>query len=442
VPFLWQVWSQYYELGNDVDATLSWVRDRLEETRLADLIPRIYVLAADGTLEVRGLESDSCSSFHRPSDSHARGVTSILSLDLAGDALEIDHDQVLTNQPLFYASKDTLVISEAANDGWWFWSHREDREWLNVHTFDISTAGQATYLASGRVEGDLHDSFSVDEEGGYLRLATTTRGRGDGSGEEENHVFVLGRQGDHLEIVGHLGDIARGEEIMSARLVGDKGYLVTFRQVDPLFTLDLADPTAPKLVGELKIPGYSSYLHPISNEHVLAVGYAGDEFGITWEQQVSLFDVSDFASPKLATTLPLALEGEWAWSEAIDEHKAFTYWAPRKLLALPQSSSNATWNEEQQAYDHAYLSRLVLIDVDAEAGTLVRRGTVDHSDFYNADPDAYPYGNIDIRRSIFMGDFVYTLSDRAISVNRTDDLTRVDVELLPGASYDDSGWGG
>src|SRR5690606_23102381 len=137
----------------------------------------------------------------------------------------------------------------------------------DLHAFDITTPGQTRYVGSGRVDGVLHNQFSLGEYEGVLRVATTVN-RWNRWWEEDpppstNHVFTLQLKDGELAQLGHLGDLAAGERIFAARFVGERGYLVTFRNIDPLFTIDLSDPKHPRLRGELKVPGFSTYLHPI-----------------------------------------------------------------------------------------------------------------------------------------------------------------------------------
>jgi hypothetical protein len=151
-----------------------------------------------------------------------------------------------------------------------------------------------------------------------------------------------------------------------------------------------------------------------------------------------MFDVGDFANPTLTDSLPLDLGSGWGWSEALWEHKAFTYWAPERLLAVPQSSYQPVGTSPEGWQEYRYLSRLELINVDPTTG-LSRKGAIDHSAYYNADPDHY-WSYVDIRRSIFMGDYVYAISDRAITVHRTSDLGQVTAQPLPGHQPDDLYW--
>lgn len=438
VPGAYDWYWDYDGSDESFDRARSRARQRIAQASLAEIIPQIYERLPDGSLSSHSLSQDACRSFYRPENSNARGFSSIISLDLAREGFHFDADHVLSNWPTLYSSGEYMYIAESANDWWWFWWNEDHPEQLNLHMFDIRTPGESIYLGSGRVEGTLINQFAMDEHEGYLRVATTTnrwaRWWLEDPAVPENHIFVLGLQGRELVEVGHLGGIAENESIFAARMIGDRGYLVTFEQIDPLFTLDLSDPTNPRVVGELELPGFSTYIHPIADDMLLTIGVGGDETGANWRTQISMFDVSDFAQPQVFSQEALVSEDEWGWSEALYEHKAFQYWAPKKLLAIPLSSYSEDGPERW-----TYLSKLELVTVDPDSG-LARYGTIDHSGFYNSDPEHYWWYR-DIRRSIFMGDFVYAISDRGITAHHLDELaTPVAEQALPGYSNDDIYW--
>jgi len=432
-------WSWYYDY--DAPFGLEVARNQaiaaIQAAELGDMVPRIHERLPSGQLVTHALTGNACRGFYRPGKSSGRGFTSLLSLDLFGSSMKYDADHVVSNYSQLYASKDSIYIAEQARDWWWFWWNRSAEDETNIHKFDISTPGRAYYRGSGRIPGVINNQFSMSEDGGLFRVASTTnpwaRWWDQESPPAQNHVFVLEPAGDRLEILGHVGGIAEGERIFAARFLGDKGYLVTFQQTDPLFTIDLSDPTAPKVVGELEIPGFSNYLHPLGDTHLLGIGVGGDASGANWRTQVSLFDVSDFANPTRADALELALPGGWSWSEARWDHKAFQYWGPEKLLAVPVSTY--AYNDID---GYQYLSTLELVSVDEEAG-LASYGSIDHSSFYNSDSDYY-WAYTDIRRSIFMGDFVYAISDRGISVHALAGLPLVTSQPLPGYTGDWYWW--
>jgi len=433
-------WQVLHDVGYDKRAAKKEMRRRIRALTLSDMIPQLFVRTPNGTFTVHGLSQQDCQAFYRPTDSHARGIASILSFDLLGPALQFDADHVVSNWATFYASKDKIVLAEPAHDWWWFWYFQDDPDQLNVHVFDISQPGTSQYTGSGRVLGQLSDQFAIDEHEGAIRLATTTNifrwwwGAADSDTtppEMENHVWVLRPTGSHYLPVGHVGGIALGERITAARFFDDKAFLVTFRQVDPLFTIDLSNPDTPVLVGELKIPGFSTYLHPLGDDRLLTIGVGGDEQGANWRTTISTFDVSDFANPALTAALPIVGEQGWGWSEALNEHKAFQYFAPKRLLAVPQS------NFEYTGTGYRYLSKLEVIDVDPATGALAHKGAIDHSPYYTN--DQY-WSFLQIRRSIFMGDYLYAISDRAITVHRTTDLGQVTAQALPGYTPGDDYW--
>ena len=437
----------WYELlrlsGYNKAWTKNEMRNRIRALTLKDLTPQMYVRGPNGVFTVHGLSQQACSTFYRPTDSHARGLASIISFDLLGAQLKFEADHVVSNWATFYASQDKIVLAEPAHDWWWYWYFDNDPDQLNVHVFDTQTAGKSHYIGSGRVLGQLSDQFAIDEQDGEIRLATTTNifrqwwgWNGDDEDDApppmENHVFVLMPGAAGYTVTGHVGGIALGERITAARFVEDKAFIVTFRQVDPLFTIDLSNPYSPELVGELKIPGFSTYIHPIANNRLLTIGVGGTDAGANGRTTIATFDVANFAMPTLTQSLPIEGEQGWGWSEAQSEHKAFQYFAPKKLLAVPQS----TYTYDGNGY-YRYLSKLELVNVDAETGALSRKGAIDHSSYYAG--NSY-WSYLQIRRSIFMGDYIYAISDKAITVHRLSDLGQVTAQTLPGYSPNDWYW--
>jgi hypothetical protein len=401
----------------------------INATPLADLVPQIFERQGDQII-AHPFTDATCSGFSLADDAVSRGFTSIISLDLLNEHFAFDADHVLSNQPTVYASQDTLILSEPANDWWWYWENENFREATNLHRFDTSVVGQSTYTGSGRIDGTVRNQFSLSEYDGYVRVASTTgqwmRWWLEDPEPPESHIFVLGGQSS-LEVLGHVDGIAPGEQIWSARFVGDKAFVVTFRNIDPLWTIDLSDPVLPKVIGELEIPGVSTYIHPIEGDNLLTIGFDG-----SWNTQVSLFDVSDFASPALDATLPVGRPSgngwTWSWSEATYEHKAFQFWPQLSLLAVPVATYR--WGP----YHYEYYSRLELIQVDGTSGNLSTYGAVDHTAYYDDESQDYWY-NPEVRRSIFMGDFIYAISDRAVTAHDIATLSQRALVKLPGTQY-------
>lgn len=294
-----------------------------------------------------------------------------------------------------------------------------------IHAFDIRDPRTATYVASGEVDGTLLNQFAMSEHDGHLRVATTLPFGADGTSESESAVTVLARDGDRLQSVGHVAGLGRTERIYAVRFLGPVGYVVTFRETDPLYTLDLSDPTAPRVVGELKIPGYSAYLHPIAEGRLLGVGQDATDSGQRLGTQASLFDVSDLAAPERLDQLSL---GETAQSEAEYDHHAFLWWPDADLAVLPVTDWSRAGSGDESA------STAVAVRVDP-AGTLTEAGRVTHP-VADAPPGQprderlmlLPEMTV-IRRSLVVGDLLYTVSDAGVKASTLDTLD--DVAWLP-----------
>ncbi len=234
--------------------------------------------------------------------------------------------------------------------------------------FKFSISGeQIEYVANGTVDGRILNQFSIDEYNNHLRIATTEENLG--ISEESNSLFILDEK---LNEVGKLTGIAKGEEIKSVRFSGETGYVVTFEQTDPLFVIDLKNPEKPKVLGELKIPGFSAYLHPVSENLVLGVGVSGDENGQTDGLKVSLFDVSDKENPKEVDKfeiLPVSdsnNNGCYIDSEAFNTHKALCFDNKNSLVYIPYSVNIYNYNSSER-----FLSVLA-IKIDIENKKLIK----------------------------------------------------------------------
>ena len=333
------------------------------------------------------MSDGECADFVAPSDGFNRGFTSIFTMDLADENFAFEADHIVGNYPQVYSSQDVLIITENAWDWWWFWgADTEMKESTNIHTFDISASGETLYTGSGRVEGQILDQFSLSEYEGVVRVATTVGQWGRWWLEDpepmSSQVVTLGRAvddaGDLILIeLGKLEGIAEGERIWSTRFDGDRVYIVTFMQIDPLWIIDLSDETNPTILGELEVPGVSTYIHPLSKDQILTIGMGPaneDGTGLDWSNvRISLFDVSNTSSPTLADVFSISpvqnrndTAWQWSYSEATYEHKAFQYWAPKGLLAVPISTYRYNnWYAENgdHYWSYQYVSKLALINV-------------------------------------------------------------------------------
>ena len=303
---------------------------------LDDWLPRYSFGSADSST---GSLLTPCGNVHAPSVFSGFGITSVVSVPVDGGFDPSSSTAVTAPGDTVYASTGSLYVAttrwidseEFGRDGDWdedAWIEEWKERRTSVHRFDI-TGAEAAYTSSGEVLGVIHNQFSLSEHAGHLRLVTTVGGPwGDDS---ESWVRVLSTDGDTLAEVGSVGDIGRGEQVQSVRFAGDIGYVVTFRQIDPFYTIDLSDPADPAILGELKIPGFSSYLHPISDDMVLGVGSDADDEGRVTGAKVSLFDVSDLAAPR-EVAVWTAPDG---WNDIGWDHRAFLWWAPEDLAVIP-----------------------------------------------------------------------------------------------------------
>ena len=306
----------------------------IAEMELSDLIPRIYERQNDDVI-THSIANDECASFVAPQDSFSRGVNSIFSFDLTSSDFTFEADHIIGNYPLVYSSADALILAEKSWDSWWFWNSGDADEATNIHMFDISDSGTTEYIASGRVDGTIQNQFSLSEYQGVLRVASTEGQWGrwwlDNPEPMTSNVVTLQPITDTeghttLEQIGIIEGIAPNETIWSARFVEDRAYIVTFENMDPLWTIDLSDPANPTIMGELKIPGVSTYIHPISDTTLLTIGMGPADLetgeGLDWSNvRLSLFDVSDFTNPLETTTLTISpVEDEnnpcWSWSSS------------------------------------------------------------------------------------------------------------------------------
>jgi len=294
----------------------------------------------------------------------------------------------------------------------------QERERTVVHKINIDK-GKISYDTKGEMPGDLLNQFSLDEKDGYLRAATTTRFWSRNTGRiTHNNVVVLD---DDLEIVGSIEKIAPGESIFSARFMGDKLYMVTFERVDPLFVIDLSVPTNPKILGELKIPGFSDYLHPYDENHLIGIGKetAENEWGGVSIKGVklSLFDVTDVNNPKQLDFIEIGERG--TDSEALREHKAFLFDKEKNLLVIPirevvETDSAKPWR--QRTWQGAYVFSLT-----PEKG-FTQRGKISHASVWD---ETYWGSPNAVRRSLYMDDVLYTISQSKIKMNDLVDLDTI-----------------
>ena len=264
------------------------------------------------------------------------------------------------------------------------------------------------------MKGRLLNQFSMDEFDGKFRIATTS-GESFGRGNSSNNLYVLD---EDLEVVGKVEGLASGERIYSTRFIGDRAYMVTFRQIDPLFVIDLSDAENPEVLGYLKVTGYSSYLHPYDENHLIGVGMEANEQGRAQGVKIALFDVSDVANPREIGKYEIT-DGIWSSSDVLYDHKAFLFDKEKELIAMPVSYSG-----QNDYWQGAYVFKINL----AEGISL--KGKIAHE--IEGSAKGYGYGGTDyVRRALFMDDVLYTISNSKIKASALGDLSEIEEVELP-----------
>ena len=297
---------------------------------------------------------------------------------------------------------------------------QEDTRKTIIHKISIDEE-KIDYVAKGTVPGRLLNQFSMDESGDRFRVATTNEIYTQYEGTiRSNAVYVLNEQ---LEIVGELEEIAPDESIFSTRFMGDRLYMVTFQQIDPFFVIDLSSDT-PKILGELKIPGFSNYLHPYDEEHVIGVGRDTKEIENGRVQQlgikVALFNVADVSNPKV--TDEVIIGDSSTHSEALHNHKAFFFDKSRNVLSIPVSgdieSLESSSSAKMFAPEYNRWSGFYVFDLDKSEGFDLK-GTVTHSD------DSSRYYGMNQARTFYIDDVLYTASNDYLKMNSFDELKEI-----------------
>ena len=395
----------------------------------------------------------------------AESFLTIVGISL--DDLEVNKEVILGSGHNVYSSTENLYVTYTS---WpWFYDDEENYQKTIISKFSLDN-GNINYLTTGDVKGRVLNQFSMDEYNGYFRIATTfNEGWGvmprlpvaepvmvrdvvDGDEEiiidndaennpadsqeepipivdpvelmlprTENMVYVLD---EDLEVVGLIDGIAPGERIYSARFMGDKGYIITFVEVDPLFVIDLKDPKNPTILGELKIPGYSSYLHPYSENYLIGIGKEVLEVpedmqtwpGFVWEQgvKISLFDVTDLENPIELYKEVIGDRG--SHTDAINDHKSFFFDKQRDLLIIPvtvrehNEPPENVWEYGEFKYQGMFVYNITPQDGFTLKGTIAHKENFEsyYSDFYN---DAH------VKRSLYINNILYTFSNSKLKLN-------------------------
>ncbi|MFA6073771.1 MAG: beta-propeller domain-containing protein [Candidatus Woesearchaeota archaeon] len=376
-----------------------------QQVRLELIVPKLSLEDQKFVQKINAADSDILSRYEKQSKIMQVVEKYVYSLpEKDRDALQVEIDAIVKKRLSEYKYAEYTIINK-----------------IGINK------GQVSIEANGKVPGHISNQFSMDEFEGNFRIATTISQRWsrfmtgndvtttnvatdekiaimppNGRSESINNMYVLD---SNLKELGAIEGLAKGEQIYSVRFMGDRAYVVTFRQVDPFFVIDLKDPSTPAVLGELKIPGFSKYLHPYDANTIIGIGRDATESGRAEGLKVSLFDVSDVANPK--EIAKYVSDEKYASSTAEWEHKAFLFSKEKNLLVLPVYSYGYNGG---QSMNGALVFKITKDSINL-------RGLVDHGSQNNYGPT--------VERSLYINDELYTKSPYLLRVNSLVDLSSI-----------------
>jgi len=448
-----------------------WIMDQVKSGE--DLLPRMKDGKKDEVPLARCIDIQYFPGFVVPN------YLIVASIPLDDPTGDIDREVFLGSSDNVYTSRTHLYVAtnRTAYDYYTDWDWHRDSTRTLVFKFALEN-GKINFLSRGDVPGRILNQFSMDANMDNFRIATTIDSW-DSEHPSGNNVYIMDKD---MKVVGKIEEIAPGERIYSTRFIEDRLYMVTFRQIDPLFVISLADPTNPKILGKLKIPGFSNYMHPYDKNHIIGFGKetVDNKYGnvIATAFKMALFDVSDVENPKQQFVETIGDQG--TYSELLNNHKALLFDKDKELLAFPITIQEKVTSEELNCGKYRYdtcpslcMQRCIPTSctVDAQgvstctddcggpgsctsqdyeqysttfSGAMVYtlnltdgfklRGKITHYD--NADilkmGDYWPYNyDKNIQRIIYIGDYLYTISQskvKANDINTVKDVNAVDIK--------------
>lgn len=314
-----------------------------------------------------------------------------------------------------YSSTDNLYVTKLKYD--YNDETKKSNTTTQIYKFSLKDA-TCTFEKTGEVPGSVLNQFSMDECNGYFRIATTDRTSWN-SESNTNNLYVLN---ENLETIGKIEGLAKGERIYSVRFMGNRAYMVTFVETDPLFVLDLADPTNPTVLGELKIPGYSKYLHPYDETHLIGIGedtevvnYGYGDRVVTNGMKMAMFDVTDPNNPQELYNVKIGEKG--TYSELLYNHKALLFSKEKNIIAFPIS---ITEDDYKVTFQGAIVYG-VSLEKGFELKTKISNSATDYDRYYSRNR---------VERIIYIKDTLFTLSNgliKAVDLNTFE--TKGSIEL-------------
>lgn len=347
----------------------------------------------------------NCTDIYYLEDSEEASYTMVTAVNIDKKA-EANMQSFLGLGSTIYCSQNNMYIIKSKFDSSYsriFGTYNYNSE-TEIFKFKLAD-NNIEFVAKGNVTGTVNDQFSMDEYKGNFRIATTGYNKAD---ETTNNVFVLNEK---LEKIGEVTDLEEGEKIYSVRFIGKIGYVVTFEQVDPLLVIDFTDIVNPKVKGKLEIPGYSSYLHPYDENHIIGIGRDTKDNGYggvtTTGIKISMFDISDLDNPK--EIFKQSIGDDYAYSEVLYNHKAILCDREKEVLAFPASADNG-------------FRGVVVYKIDLNNKKFIEKKISEEEQ--NSKVDVGYYKKV-IDRIIYIGDCFYTISQNNIMVIDMDTYEKV-----------------
>ena len=395
----YETWDQYVARVGDEIVGLS--------------LPHAYSVDAEGNSVDLGVVAGA-TDIVRPHTGGAQSVLTLVSVDSTGSTGAAFADSV---GAMVASGNNTVYMTQGA-----LYVGTQEYQYTDTGSSDntridrfVIAGTQVAWQASGVVSGTLLNQFAMEEHDGYLNVATHTNAseliNGTWSTRNDNGVYVLDTAGDTLDVVGSLTGLAPGEHLYAARFVGDTAYLVTFLQTDPLFAIDLSDPTAPTLLGELIIPGFSNYLQSVGEGLLLGIGQEREAGSWNTNVHATLFDVSDPTKLTEITRQFLTENTQWSSSDAQFDHHALLYSAEDGLLVVPVYASG--YDPQTGVYRSEQL--LKVMRVTASGIEVLGEIRTDQSVF----------------RTVRIGDVLYAISDTSVTAYHISDLSLIGSSAAP-----------
>ena len=401
--------------------------------------------AGDVSTETELVKTVGCGEVAYFEPVNPENFITIASISMADPQADVSKQVIMGSGQSVYASLSNIYIAETSYPMWMAYDETnpvQPTETTLVHQFALSD-GQITHIGHMEAPGHILNQFSMDEYDSHFRIATTigqTWSRmGQQAEKSRNNIYIFG---DDLKMTGKIEDIAPGESIYSARFMGGRGYLVTFKKIDPFFVLDLSDHANPRILGKLKIPGYSDYLHPYDENHIIGIGkeavdaesQEGMPSDFAWYQGVkmAIFDVTDVAKPVEMHKVVIGDRGTDSY--ALHDHKAFLFDKERNLLVIPVLLAEIS-EEQKQAqkpewgvpYGEYTYQGAYVYDVTLDNGFQLK-GRITHYDTDDTFKKAgyYYFGDdYSVKRSLYIGNILYTISGMKIKLNALDDVSEI-----------------